>query len=426
MGTSVWWRYEPPADQLVTLDVFGLESVLTVHDAAGTELGCDAGETSPSGYPLLENVGVAGGQTYFVRVSGYDGQDGDFSFDFFTTPALFNDDVADATAIPMPGVYLGTTVTATAEPGEQPASCIPDEFDAMQSAWWRYVVPLDGALDVDLDGSEFNTVLSFRRPDGTEFACNDDDPFNPPIFDNTSRLVNVPVAAGDTVLIRVSGSEANGGFLVGTVRLTLALLPETAVSTVTSGNSLDGRPWERPRATGEVCSIEGTTPFHEATPLTAATTGYYSFSAAWEEHDGCLALYRAPFDPEQACANVIVAECPRFGSPDTTHLPPVVLSADSSYVIVASGLDNAEGGPYTVEALGPAPRQLRSYGGERAGCRSGRGRALGAPPEPDARPGRRHALARSAGARHGRRLRRARPPRGGALRGAARGGGRTR
>src|SRR5690606_495779 len=96
-------------------------------------------------------------------------------------------------------------------------------------------------------------------------------------------------------------------------------------------------------------------PAHEPIPLVAESSGYYSFTATWGGYRGCVLLYEAPFDPELQCTNLIVGDCAGYFAPEQTWLPSIALEAGIPYVLVISGEYDHDAGPYTVEALGPAP-----------------------------------------------------------------------
>lgn len=113
-----------------------------------------------------------------------------------------NDDFEDAIDLPgLSGTVTGTSVGATMQEGEPAPSCQATATGA--SVFWSFTAPEDasGDLTVSLDGSDFDTVLSFHDPDDlTELACDDDGGAS-----TQSMISDFPLANGQTVLIRVSG-----------------------------------------------------------------------------------------------------------------------------------------------------------------------------------------------------------------------------
>lgn len=139
-----------------------------------------------------------------------------------------NDNMEDASVITDPGVYESTTINATSEADEEPASCTfgsPDN-DSGQSVWWSYTPLEDGDLTLDTDGSMLpegagftDTIITIYQS-GFEVDCNDDDPDNTEPGDFTSRIADFAVDAGEEYLIRVS-TYAGGGRESGQVLLSV-------------------------------------------------------------------------------------------------------------------------------------------------------------------------------------------------------------
>ena len=81
-GASVFWAYTPAADGFITIDLSNsdFDTILTFHQADGTEISCDddGGTATRS---LLEGVEVTGGTTYLIRVAGFSAAEGNISFD---------------------------------------------------------------------------------------------------------------------------------------------------------------------------------------------------------------------------------------------------------------------------------------------------------------------------------------------------------
>ena len=102
-GASVFWAYTPGSDGTVTIDLSGsdFDTVLTFHQADGTEIACnDDGGTGLRS--LLSDIEVSGGTTYLIRVSGFFSTfsgtqaQGNISFDLALSPTVANENAPDA------------------------------------------------------------------------------------------------------------------------------------------------------------------------------------------------------------------------------------------------------------------------------------------------------------------------------------------
>ena len=99
-GASIFWAYTPGSDGTVTIDLSAsdFDTVLTFHQADGTEIACndDGGASLTS---LLSDVPVTAGTTYLIRVAGFAisaAATGSVSFDLALTPVVANESSPDA------------------------------------------------------------------------------------------------------------------------------------------------------------------------------------------------------------------------------------------------------------------------------------------------------------------------------------------
>lgn len=122
-----------------------------------------------------------------------------------------NDDFGAGEVVPsLPHTTTSDTTEATR--AEDDPACI---HGLAPTVWYSYTSSFDGWLDLDLNGSTFDTTLGVytgERGGLTEVACNDDDPRY-----GLASAVKVPVTAGTTYHIQVSGL----GSAAGPVRLNL-------------------------------------------------------------------------------------------------------------------------------------------------------------------------------------------------------------
>ena len=113
-------------------------------------------------------------------------------------PICNNDFCEDATPL-CAGTVLGTTAAATNDGG---ASC--GSASLSPDVWYAYTVADSGQATFRTCGSAYDTVLSLHSgcpgTSANEIACNDDDPNC-----GFQSSLTVPVTAGETYLLRVSG-----------------------------------------------------------------------------------------------------------------------------------------------------------------------------------------------------------------------------
>jgi hypothetical protein len=116
-----------------------------------------------------------------------------------------NDDFAGAQALPLTGVVHGSTVGATAEPGE-PAHA---GSIARHSVWFTWSTPTNGALEANTYGSPFDTVLAVYTGNAlanlTIVATNDD------VGNSTNSLVLFNATGGVTYYIALDGFGGDEG-----------------------------------------------------------------------------------------------------------------------------------------------------------------------------------------------------------------------
>jgi hypothetical protein len=213
---DVWYQYVPACTGRAAIDLCGSGYDTVVVLYAGTcdslsEVACndDALAHCPSNHfsSYLE-ADVAAGQTYYVRVSGYNGASGAYNLRIAgVAPAN-----APCAAIPVPlnQEYRGSTCLLT--PGPRP-SCANSNYPA----WLKVTATCTGTLKLDTCGSEMtDTVLAVYTGDcasPTQIACNDDAGPAGPCPNSTTSYLALPVTAGSSYMIRVAGYGGTyGGF----------------------------------------------------------------------------------------------------------------------------------------------------------------------------------------------------------------------
>ncbi len=234
-NNSVFYRFTPPNSGVINLNTNGsnYDTVLSVFEGCvlffngiriePQELGCD--DDGGTGLQSqLTNIPVSIDNSVTIKVAKFGSASGandlDFNFSFTATPPS-NDSCGSATVIADPGTGafsyrppLADTELATVSP------CEPDEdcgaATNSNSVYYTFTPDHDGVVSIDTVGSDYDTVLAiFDRCtfniNGTciqppELGCNDD---SGGTFQ--SSLSNIPVLAGDPIIIKVAEYGAEGG-----------------------------------------------------------------------------------------------------------------------------------------------------------------------------------------------------------------------
>ena len=129
-------------------------------------------------------------------------------------PPPENDNCADAVPA-CPGAYSGTTVGMT---NDGSAGC--GSSNSSPDVWYKYTPATSGTLSLDLCSSDYDTVLSVHNgcpgTSGNQVACNDNTSwFGVCGFLPTSQsALSVSVTAGHTYLIRISGNNVTGNYVL--------------------------------------------------------------------------------------------------------------------------------------------------------------------------------------------------------------------
>ncbi len=230
--SSVWYRFLSPTFGNLSVNTNGsnYDTVLSFWGGCGTlaanglsftnptQLACndDGGAGTQS---QITNFPVSDGQLIYIKVSKYGSTPGGGDLDFnatLTPVAPPNDLCVNATDINLntygsynPGAYDITNATDPTCDGIDTCGSNNDH-----SVWYTFTAPLDGELDINTEGSTYDTVLSIYGStcplsiNGTcitgALACNDDGGTG-----TTSLISNFVVNAGQTYRIKVSRYGGN-------------------------------------------------------------------------------------------------------------------------------------------------------------------------------------------------------------------------
>ena len=171
---SIWWRYTPASSGTLVANTFGsdFDTILSVYRVmSGLVLeGCnnDSGGTMQS----KVEFSATGGSTYYFRIIGYAGAEGEVHFNL-GPPTTTIDDAIEIVSLPYSGSQSNTG--AASDPGESSATCGSSSTE--NSVWWRYTATDTVRVTADTYDSGFNTILSVHRGVGhplAEDGCDDD------------------------------------------------------------------------------------------------------------------------------------------------------------------------------------------------------------------------------------------------------------
>jgi hypothetical protein len=160
---AVWYSYTPQSDETVTISLCGssFDTTLAVFDSCGgIELACN------DDYCALQSeltIDLTAGQTYLIRVAGYNGQMGDYTLTIMETT------LADPTInLNMDNLWMYQNL-----PGETSSnltvnvSIVDDPLgNSSYSYQWEFVLPSDvGIAPVTVNGGGTNdTFWTFAAP----------------------------------------------------------------------------------------------------------------------------------------------------------------------------------------------------------------------------------------------------------------------
>lgn len=209
---SSWWWFVADANGSVTIDLDGssFDTILTVLDGNLAEVGCNDDDPNNGAGDFtsrVENVSVLATGVYFVRVTGYNSDEGDITFSFDGPVSAPPEDTAPL-AMPFAGLYPVTTIGAT--PGgplasDPAASCVSSDGG---NSIYRFFQGTGEEVTFFFEIGAFDTVMTILDNQGNELACNDDGGEG-----TLSRIDNFPTQQNVEYYIRVvgfGGAEGNG------------------------------------------------------------------------------------------------------------------------------------------------------------------------------------------------------------------------
>jgi uncharacterized delta-60 repeat protein len=241
-GSSVWYKYIPVFDGIVTVDTAGSDF--------DTILGVYVGTSVDNLHLIAENNNAGGGgtsrvtfsapafSTVYIAVDGTNGAQGNIVLNWtegVQSAAGPNDFVAQATTLTgNSGTIFDLNTFATAEPFESIFFGGLIGGVGTNSMWYKWTAPSDGIVTFDTHGSSFDTILDIyggANPPPIASSLGENDDF---IGRKTSQM-SLQVTANTVYWISVNGYRgASGG-----IQLNWKLGPLPANDNFASATQLD-------------------------------------------------------------------------------------------------------------------------------------------------------------------------------------------
>jgi hypothetical protein len=238
-GTSsaskdVWYNFTAPCTGTVGITTCG------THDTGGEDAGMDTvlalypACPGTTGNQILCNDDATGGtcsrnddgairdsalifsavagQTFKVRVAGFNNTAGNFTINSFYFPPA-NDLCANAIDVSDGSYAFGTCGAVTDGPAEPAVGNFFGYNQVGSDAWYRYTPTCDGIASINLCNSTYDTKVavytgSCPTSPGTAIACNDDSTLT---CGNTRSYLEFPADNNQQYLIRVGGYQGATG-----------------------------------------------------------------------------------------------------------------------------------------------------------------------------------------------------------------------
>jgi hypothetical protein len=187
-AADVWFRLSAPCTRTVYLSTEGsaFDTVLSVHTGcpgtAANQVACNDDANIFAGqYWSRLSFTANGGQTYYVRIAGYNGQFGSYSFDSNFDYA--SNDLCQNSATLSPGTYAFNNCTCETD-GPPDDVCLAFNSNQIYKDFWiDYTPTCYGTLELNTFGSTLDTkVAVYANADNSTcppgpnsaIACNDD------------------------------------------------------------------------------------------------------------------------------------------------------------------------------------------------------------------------------------------------------------
>jgi hypothetical protein len=237
VSNTVWYEYIPDHSGTIRIDTFGSDynTVLAVFEYCGgsppicaspDQLACN--DDFPFGTTSQVILDVIAGENYIIKVGDYNTFDGGGLLNFNLRWIPPNDLCDDATLITIPNFAPPpfNTQSAETETCEALETCEVNNVGVSNTVWYEYLACSDGTIDINTNGSSYDTVLSIFDKCGfflgVDFPCNFGEPFPVELecdddsgIGLNSLIADFPVVGGESYFIKVADYDINndGGLL---------------------------------------------------------------------------------------------------------------------------------------------------------------------------------------------------------------------
>jgi hypothetical protein len=210
--STIWYTIRPTSTTVIRADVVtGFDTEISVY--RGTSLGnlnpllCNDDISGVgSGYQSNVAFTALAGKRYYIRVSGYLGENGDVTVRIRKGTPPANDRFANAETLLANGAlhHVTSTAGATAEPNEpQPSMGACSTLNSWATVWYAFNAPTTDAFAIDASTSGYYTLLAVYTGPSlsnlTEVACAD------------STYLEFPTTSGTQYWIQVGGRDGDSG-----------------------------------------------------------------------------------------------------------------------------------------------------------------------------------------------------------------------
>ncbi len=213
-GPDIWYSFTPTCSGNAIIDTFGsdFDTVLSVHTgcpglAGNQTLVCNDDHTfpAPNNRASLVTFNFVRGQTYYVRITGYNGASGNAN----VRPSFYYQHPNDACSTALNvgyGAHAFDSCSATN--GITASPCTASIFNDI---WFNFTAPATERVRIDTCGTSFDTIMvvypgspaACPSSAGTALACNDDSPCG------LQSMLEFDAVAGQSYRIQVGGYTSN-------------------------------------------------------------------------------------------------------------------------------------------------------------------------------------------------------------------------
>ncbi len=154
VNSDIWYRYVAPFNGLVNVSLCGsgYDTKLAIYlrgcpTQAHEAIACDEDECNP-GLQSVLNFGAAGGETYYIRIGGFNGAQGSGTMTIGINPAPANDSCETAMLIECDSITNIDNSYATESPEDPAFSCYTGGGNQGKGTLWFKFVAVHASMQV--------------------------------------------------------------------------------------------------------------------------------------------------------------------------------------------------------------------------------------------------------------------------------------